>query len=118
MGFVRNGNEYREGTPVVLVPATTRTAAGAGAATSTDAVHTLRLTLGVTAISGAGASLAVTVETSEDGAAWRAAGTFDAATAPGSQRKSWAGLDRFVRCTWALAGTTPSATFSVAGEAI
>jgi hypothetical protein len=58
-----------------------------------------RLTLDVTAASGATPTLTVTIETASSAAAltWRTAGTFTAASAIGAQEQLFSGLDRFVR---------------------
>lgn len=77
-----------------------------------------RLLLEVTAISGVGASLTVTVETSPDGTSgWRTVDAFPAATAPVEVMRAFAQLDKYVRVSWTLAGTLPSATFMVDGQA-
>jgi len=78
----------------------------------------LRLLLDVTAASGATPSLTVTVETSGDASTWRSAGVFAAKTTVSSERLATAALDRYVRVSWAITGTTPSFTFSVTGEAL
>ena len=107
-----------EGEPVALAPSGVRTANGSGGAYVMGARGTLRLSLAVTAASGTTPNLVVTVETSADGTTWYAAGTFAAKTAVSSERKSFSGLDRYARVSWAITGTTPSFTFSVAGEAV
>lgn len=77
-----------------------------------------RLQLELTAVSGAGASLVVTLETSADGATgWRAVDAWDALTAVNKVERSFADLSRYVRVSWTLGGTTPSATFTVYGDA-
>lgn len=77
-----------------------------------------RFTLTVAAL-GAGTTLTATVKTcdTEDGT-YRTVGTFTAASATGSERKSFSGLDRWVRVDWALAGGVTTATYSVSGEAV
>jgi hypothetical protein len=104
---------------VELAASAARTATGQGAAVALGDRGTLRLLLDVTAASGTGPTLDVTVETSFDGATgWRSLGTFAQKTAVASERKSFPGCDRYVRATWTVGGTTPSFTFSVAGEAV
>ncbi len=107
-----------DGEPITLLASAEHTADGNGPAVPTDGAHTLRLTLDITAATaGTGSpTLTVNVQTSADGTTWSTHTSFAAATAVGTQRKALSGLDRFVRCSWTLAGTTPSATFSVAGE--
>jgi len=76
----------------------------------------------VTAVSGTSPSITVSVDTSYDGGvadAWRSVGTFTAQTAANtSAHKSFPGLDRFVRASWTVSGTTPSITFGVLGEIV
>lgn len=106
------------GEPVTLAPSATRTAAGAGPVVPMGERSTLRLTFDVTAASGTGPTTTVTIEHSRDGTNWAPHSSFAAATAVGSQRKVFGGLDNLVRATWTMGGTTPSFTFSVTGEAV
>lgn len=106
------------GDAVVLVPTTTATGAGSGPTFETRSVHTLRLALAVSAVAGTTPTLTVSLEHSPDGAAWTTHSAFPAISAAGSARRVFTGLDRYVRCTWAVTGTTPSFTFVVAGESI
>jgi hypothetical protein len=103
---------------VVLHASAERVANGSGAGMELGDRTTVRLLLDVTA-KGADVdeTLDVTVETSHDGATWRSLGAFAQKTAVGSERKSFAGCDRFVRVSYTVGGTTPSFTFSVEGEA-
>lgn len=108
-----------EGESVVLAGSAARTASGSGSPYVMGARSTLRLTLAVTAASGTTPSATVTVETSGDGGTtWYSVGTFAAKTTTGTERKSFSGLDRLARVSWAITGTTPSFTFSVTGEAV
>lgn len=104
-----------------LVPAgTVITASGAGTGYQYDNRVQFRGFSAVTAISGTSASITVSIDTSYDNGvtdAWRSVGTFTAQTAVNqSARKSFPGLDRWVRASWTVAGTTPSITLEVAGE--
>ena len=109
------------GYDVTLVPAgTVATAAGTSAALELGNKSDLRAVSQVTAISGAGASLVVIIETSYDGGVtdpWRTALSMTAQTTANTVR-AIAQIDRFVRARWTLAGTTPSVTFGVSGEAV
>jgi hypothetical protein len=96
----------------------TVTANGNGAARELGDKGTARLLLDVTAVSGTSPTLNVTVETSFDGATWRTVGTFAQKTAVSQERKSFPGLDRFVRISRTTGGTTPSFTFEVSGDAV
>jgi len=64
------------------------------------------------------ASLDVTVETGPDGETWSTLGTFTQATAPGTQRKIFSAVDRFVRANYTIAGDGPAIAFSLSGEAV
>ena len=77
---------------------------------------TARLTLSVT--SQVGTTLDVAIETSADNGAtdaWRAIASFTQATTTTTQRKSFAGCDRFIRANPTIVGG--AFTFSVSGEA-
>lgn len=106
------------GKQVALAPSGVRTVSGDGGSIPMVGESTLRLTLAVTTATGTAPSLTVTVQTSHDGTTWTNVAAFTAATAAGSQRKVFAGLDRLARASWAISGTTPSFTFAVTGEAI
>ncbi len=82
---------------------------------------TVSLTLAASAArtataNGTTPTLDVVIQTSHDGTTWRTAHTFTQATATGTQRASFT-VDRFVRASWTVDGTTPSFTFAVTGEA-
>ena len=106
------------GTAVELAPSAARTTSGNGTSLPTEDIQTLRLTLSVTAASGTTPSLTVTIQTSDDGSTWATVASFAAKTTTGSERKVFSGIDRFVRASWAITGTTPSLTFAVTGEAV
>lgn len=105
----------QHGELVTLAPPGTRTASGSGGAAVSAHRTDARLTLDVTAVSGTSPTMTVTVETAGDGVTWSAVGTFTAVTATGTQRKTFFGLDQYVRVSWTVGGTTPSFTFSVIG---
>lgn len=77
-----------------------------------------RLTLAVTAATGTLPTLDVVVETSADNSTWRSLGSFAQKTGAATERKSFAGVDTYVRINATIGGTTPSLTFSVAGDAV
>lgn len=99
-----------------LHPLATRTATGNGsshdngAATSNGGVAYLH----VTAASGTSPSLTVNVQHSTDNATWVDLITFTAVTAGNqAQRVAVSGtVNRYVRATWTISGTSPSFTFS------
>lgn len=118
MTYIRNLNEALPGDPVTLVPDAARGTAGSGPGAAMGEAATLRVDLVVSAVSGTTPALTVTLEHSPDGQDWSTHSAFAAATAAGTQRKVAAGLDRYIRCSWNVTGTTPSATFRVAGELV
>lgn len=115
-GLIGDGNTFYVGEGVVLADAGARTTSGNGPAIGTGTAHTLRATLTVSAVAGTTPSATVTLQTSADGTSWRTLATYSAATGAGSQRLSASGLDRLVRASWTITGTTPSVTFAVSGE--
>lgn len=111
-------NEWISLIETILAASAEREENGQGEAVDMGDRSTLRLTLNVSAVEGTAPSLAVAVETSEDGStAWREAGAFTARSTTGSQRIVVPGCDRYVRAAWYIDGTTPAFTFSVLGEA-
>jgi len=115
------------GNTVQLIPAgTVVPAAGIqGRTLSPLNKATLRAVVDVTAVSGTTPGATVTIETSFDAGAtdpWRTVGSFGAITAVTGAtpaRKSFTGVDRYVRATVAVAGTnTPTVTLGVSGELV
>ena len=105
------------------VPAAARTAAGTGAAVPVPYAFSVLGILNVTASSGTGATLAVTIESSPDGTTgWTPFMSFPA-RAVGALGETRVFGDRLpfystpgqgaVRAVWTIAGTSPSFTFSV-----
>jgi hypothetical protein len=76
-----------------------------------------RLTLTASAV-GAGTTVTVYVETSKDNSSFRNVGNFTGLAAPGTEIKSFSGLDRWVRIRYAFVGGTTTATLTVSGEAV
>jgi hypothetical protein len=111
------------GFDAILVPeGTVVTASGTGAAIEVDDRDEFRGAVDVTAASGTTPSLTVNIQTSFDNGvtdAWRTVASFAAVTTVSTTaREVFAGLDRWVRATWTVSGTTPSITFGVAGEIV
>jgi len=112
---------------ITLQASTTDTVDGTGAgvdvtldaaAVSTYPRGAAKLLLEVTAASGTTPTLDVVVETSPSGSgSWKQVGAFDQVTAAGLQRLPVAGLERYVRVSWTIGGTTPSFTFAISGDA-
>lgn len=102
----------------VSVPSAARTATGSAAGVLTGTGHTMRAFLDVTAASGTAPTLDVKLETSHDGVTWRLVKAFAQKTGVSSERISTSDLDKHVRWAWTITGTTPSFTFSVAGDLV
>jgi hypothetical protein len=81
---------------------------------------TLRLSLAITAASGTAPTLHVQIETREayGSGTWRVVDAFPVQSSTGTVRRSWGGLDRFVRAVCTIGGSSPSFTFSLSGEAV
>lgn len=60
-------------------------------------------------------TLDVTIQTSADGSTWRTVAAFAQATGAGSERKSFSGLDRFVRADLNIGGTG-TITYKLSGD--
>ncbi len=95
------------------------TASGNGAAVDIGATRSAaRLELQLSAISGAGARLAVKVQTALSSTGpWKTVADFPALTVATFSIKLFATCERYLRVTWTVEGTTPSFTFGVAGTA-
>lgn len=121
MGYqMASTDRWADTDEVVLHESAARTASGNGPSAELGDRGVLRLLLDVTAATAATGTptLDVEVQTSYDGATWRALGTFAQQTAVSSERKSFAGCDRFVRVAYTIGGDTPNLTFAVTGEAV
>ena len=111
------------GMDTTLVPAgTVVTASGTGTAIEVDNKNQFRGQSIVTAASGTSPSLTVNIQTSYDNGvtdAWRTVASFPAQTAANtSAHQNFGPLDRWVRASWTVSGTTPSITFGVPGEIV
>lgn len=91
-------------------------------ATEVTGKGTALLDLVLSAISGTGTpTLTVSIYTSFDNGAtdtYRLAASFTAATATGTSRKAFTGLDRWIVAVPQLSGTTPAVTYTVSGELV
>jgi len=84
-----------------------------------DRFATLRLTLDVILASGTNPTLDVELEHSEtESGPWRSLGTFAQKTSVSSERKTFAGADRFVRTKFTIGGTSPQFRFNLKGEGV
>ncbi|MDP8971208.1 MAG: hypothetical protein M3N52_12085 [Actinomycetota bacterium] len=120
MGYSTQAGRYARTRDVRLANAVTVSAVGVlpNSTWELGDQGTLRLTLTAANVGGTTPSITITLETSADGVAgWSAVGAFAAVTADGTQRKIFAGLDRFVRLNaTTVTGTAPTASITVDGE--
>jgi len=124
--FSQTKGEYQDTEDVVVFPSTTLAAEAASNGTPIEVgdLTTANLEFEVSALS-AGDEVAAKIQTSKDGTgsgvgAWRDVASFTTATATGTERKSFAGLDRFIRAVVTPADESESggvsATVSIKGE--
>lgn len=117
MGYQKADGRWADTEPVTLQASAAKTATGTSTAFESGGHGTARLTLANTAIAGTSTpTLTVTVQTSTDGATWYTSGVFTAVTTGSTSEQKLFIVDRFVRLSYVISGTTPSFTFSVAGE--
>jgi hypothetical protein len=95
-----------------------RTITGTGAAMDLMDSKELSVMLDVTAASGTTPTLDVQAEHAPDGVCWTNLGTaFTQATGVTRATKVYTQFYRFARLKWTVAGTTPSFTFALLGNA-
>lgn len=117
MGYKTESGRWANTAELALATALALTGDANGAGVEVGDRGVARLLLDVTAI-GAGTTLTVYIETSYDGVTYRAVDNFTATGAIGTERKSFSGLDRYVRARYAFAGGATTATLSISGEAV
>lgn len=125
MSYTSATGEHQDTTDITVIPPTTYAAAGAvnGPAIEVGDRSTANLELDVTALT-ASDTLDAKIQTSKDGTgsglgAWRDVASFAQKTTAGSERKSFAGLDRFIRAVVTptdAGGGGISVTLSIKGE--
>jgi hypothetical protein len=119
MGYTRQDGRFARGEDITPMPAGSKTVTTNGAPIEVGDATVFRGFLDVTARTGTSPTLDVTIETSHDGVNnWRLVGAFAQKTNVGSERKVFAGLDRFIRAVATLGGTSPNFTFGVTGELV
>jgi hypothetical protein len=105
---------------IVLADAGTNlTATANGTGVEVGECGTACLTLTVSAHTAGGDTMDVTIQTSSDNGAtdaWRTVASFAQNTDVGSERKSFSGLDRWVRYRAVLAGAGVDVTFGISGD--
>jgi hypothetical protein len=125
MSYTRADGKFADMDDVVVYPKTTLTAAGAvnGSAIEIGDRSCACLELDVSALT-ASDTLDAKIQTSKDGTgsglgAWRDVTTFTQKTTAGTERKSFAGLDRFIRAVLTptdAGGGGISTTVEIKGE--
>lgn len=96
----------------------TISATGSSSVVEVGEYSTIRLTALITAVAGSSPTLDINVMTCDTRAGtFRSMGTFTQITGTGTSKKSFGGLDRFVRLDYTIGGTaSPSLTGSIDGE--
>ncbi len=119
MPYITGTNQLSRSKTADLQASVTRTATANGSTVEIADKANLRLDLAVTAASGTTPTLDVKIQDSPDGTTWTdvSGGTFTQATGTTTQHKKIGPVDRYVRHVATIAGTTPSFTYSVTGEA-
>lgn len=104
----------RDRNQVLVASAARTTSSDSGVLTGYADRTWLRVALVVTAASGTGPSMTVTLEDTLDGTNWFTIGSFAAKTAAATEviNITQPFTDQ-IRVKWAITGTTPSFTFSV-----
>jgi hypothetical protein len=122
MSFVSATGQLSRGQDVTVLASGAVTATGQSTGIDVGGAGTLRAQVVVSAATGTTPSLTVTIQTSHDNGstdAWRTAGAaYSALTAAGSSPYQCFAVDRYVRVSYVVSGTTPNITFAVNGEAV
>lgn len=122
MPFTTAGDQLSRGSDVTVLASGAVTTTGTSTGVDVGGAATLRAQVQVSAATGTSPSLTVTVQTSHDNGstdAWRTAGAaYTALTAAGNSPYQCFVVDRYVRVSYTVSGTTPSITFAVVGEAV
>jgi hypothetical protein len=122
MPFTTSQNQLSKGRDVTVLASGALTASGQSAAVDVGGAGVLRAQVVVSAATGTTPSITATIQTSHDAGvadAWRTAGAaYTAITAAGSSPWQSFAVDRYVRVSYVISGTTPSLTTSVVGEAV
>lgn len=122
MPFTTSQNQLSRGSDVNVLAAGALTASGSSSAIDVGGAGTLRAQVQVSAVSGTSPSVTVTIQTSHDAGAtdpWRTAGAaYSALTSVSNSPWQAFAVDRYVRVSYTVSGTTPSLTTAVVGEAV
>lgn len=122
MPFTTSQNQVTRGSDVTVLASGAITASGQSSAIDVGGAGTLRAQVQVSAVSGTSPSLTATIQTSHDAGAtdaWRTAGAaYSALTAVSNSPWQCFAVDRYVRVSYVVSGTTPSLTTTVVAEAV
>jgi hypothetical protein len=122
MTFTTTQNQVTRGSDVTVLASGAITATGQSAAIDVGGAATLRAQVQVSAVSGTTPSITVTIQTSHDAGAtdaWRTAGAaYSALTSVSNSPYQCFVVDRYVRVSYVVSGTTPSLTTTVVAEAV
>lgn len=122
MPFTTAQDAVSRGSDVTVLASGTVTTTGQSAGVDVGGAGTLRAQVQVSAASGTSPTLGVTIQTSHDNGAsdaWRSASAAytNLTSVSNSPYQSFV-VDRYVRVSYVVGGTTPSFTFTVVGEAV
>lgn len=122
MPFTTAQYQATKGSDVTVLASGAVTVTGNSAAIDVGGFGTLRAQVQVSAVSGTTPSITVTIQTSHDAGAtdaWRTAGAaYTALTAVSNSPYQSFVVDRYVRVSYVVSGTTPSLTTTVVAEAV
>lgn len=122
MPFSTSQNQLSRAADVTVLAAGALTATGNSAGVDVGGAGTLRAQVVVSAVSGTTPSITPKIQTSHDNGAtdpWRdASAAYTALTAVSSSPFQSFVVDRYVRVSYTISGTTPSLTVAVVGEAV
>lgn len=122
MPFEGTQHQLSRGKDVTILASAALTASGQSAAVDVGGAGVLRAKVQVTAVAGTTPSITPTIQTSHDAGVtdpWRTAGAaYTALTAVGSSPYQSFAVDRYIRVSYVISGTTPSLTTTVVGEAV
>ena len=122
MPFTTSQYQWTKGSDVTVLASGALTTTGTSSAIDVGGAGTLRAQVQVSAVSGTTPSVTVTIQTSHDAGvtdAWRTAGAaFSAITTVSNSPWQAMVVDRYVRVSYTVSGTTPSLTTAVVGEAV
>jgi hypothetical protein len=122
MPFTTAQNQVTRGADLTVLASGAVTASGQSSAIDVGGAGTLRAQVQVSAVSGTAPSITVTIQTSHDAGstdAWRTAGAaYSALTTVANSPYQCFVVDRYVRVSYVVSGTTPSLTTTVVAEAV